>query len=241
MYLLFRSVDQKQLGIIKVIGSWMEYSIGYVPDSHVEIVEYRHLNAKVIPEDVAWAWMFMGAFRGYISIRTGTPQNERLQVLQSEEATGEKVRYDLTDSDIANTTTLMKELMRFKLDEIYDKRMVQLNMGVSELELSSWAQQKAEASAYTADPSSATPLLASLASARGITLEEMVAKVNSAVSAYNNSVATLLASKQLVETEIKACTTIADCCRLLHNRFEVQMSIHQMEAEGITYSSRFDV
>ncbi len=241
MYLLFRSVDQKQLGIIKVIGSWMEYSIGYVPDSHVEIVEYRHLNAKVIPEDVAWAWMFMGAFRGYISIRTGTPQNERLQVLQSEEATGEKVRYDLTESDVANTTTLMKELMRFKLDEIYDKRMVQLNMGVSELELSSWAQQKAEASAYTADPSTTTPLLSSLASARGITLDEMVAKVNSAVSAYNNSVATLLASKQLVETEIKACASIADCCRLLHNRFEVQMSIHQMEAEGITYSSRFDV
>jgi len=241
MFLLFRSVDQRQLGIIKVIGSWMEYSIGYIPDTHTEIVEYRHLKAKVIPEDVAWSWMFMGAFRGYISVRSATPQNERLQVIQSEEADGEKTKYYLTDADNNNTAALMREIMRFKLDEVYDRRMVQLNMSVSDLELNSWKQQQAEAEQYVLGETTYLPLLSALASARGISLEDMVNKVKTAVTDYNVKVTNLLAAKQTIESEIKSCVNIADCCRLLHNRFEVQMSSAQMELEGITYSSRFDL
>lgn len=240
MFLLFRSVDQRQLGIIKVIGSWMDYSIGYLPDSHAEIVEYRHLKAKVIHENVAWSWMFIGAFRGYISVRSGTPQNEKLQVIQSEEADGEKTKYYLTPEDNENTTTLMKEIMRLRLDEVYDRRMIQLNMGVSDLESSSWKQQQEEALKFDSG-SVDLPLLNSLSAARGITLEEMVSRVKAAISSFNNKVTELLASKQAIETEIKLCANIADCARLLHNRFEVQMSIAQMELEGIDYSSKFDL
>ena len=91
MYLLFKSVEQRQLGIVQVIGTWMEYSFGYVPDTHVDIAEYRHLNPRIIDEDVAWAWLFIGRYNGHISVRTGTPQNQRLQILQSKEATCENL------------------------------------------------------------------------------------------------------------------------------------------------------
>lgn len=240
MYLLFRAVDQRDLGIIKIVGSWMEYRIGYLPDTHKEIVEYRHINAKIIDEDVAYAWMFMGAYRGLISVRDGTPQNERLQVLQSEEATGTKVKYTLTESDVANTVTLMKEIMRMKLDEVYDKRMVQMNMGVSSLELTSWSQQQTEAVKFFAGETD-LPLLQSLAAARGITLQAMAEKVSLAVQNYNSIITGLLSTKQHVESEIKECSSIADCCRLMHNRFEIQMSLAQQNDEGIEYSSRFDL
>ena len=240
MYLLFKSVNQQQLGIIKVIGSWMDYRVGYLPDTHVDIVEYRHLNARVIDEDVAWSWMFFGAARTLISVRAGTPQNERLQVINSEEATGEKVQYQLTDADIANTTKLMQEAMYLILDEIFDKRLVQLNIGVSTLEQNSWLQQKTEAQSYLTGETN-LPMLTALATVRGISVGEMAAKVNDAVTAYNTSIATMLASKQQIELLIKSCVTIHDCNRLLHNKFGIEMPVKQRTAEQIDYSARFEI
>ena len=124
MYLLFRNAEQREIGNIKIIGTWNRYAIGYVPDDQTDIqVEYRHLNPKIIDEGVAWAWMYWGSYRGYISVRTGTAQNEKLQLLSSQEATGEKTKYQMTDEDKANTTTLMKEVMRMMLDEIFDSSL----------------------------------------------------------------------------------------------------------------------
>ena len=241
MYLLFKSVEPRQLGIIKVIGTWMEFSIGYVPDTHTDIIEFRHLNPKVISEGVAWAWMYIGAYRGLISVRTGTAQNERLQLLSSHEATGEKTKYELTAEDTANTVALMQAILRLKVDDIYDKRMLQLNMGVSTLELSSWDQQKTEAQKYLAGDVTSQPLLSALADARGITLEEMVNKVTTATSNYSDTIADLLARKQEVETDIKACQSIADVTRLMHHRFELDMSQKQRDDEKVDYSSTFNV
>lgn len=240
MYLLFKSVNQQQLGIIKQIGSWMDYRIGYLPDTHKEIVEYRHLNARVIDEDVAWAWMFFGASRTEISVRSGTPQNERLHVLNSEEATGEKVKYKLTDADIANTVKLMQETMRLILDEIFDKRLVQMNIGTSTLEQNSWLQQKTEAAAF-ANGETNLPMLQGLADARGITLDKMVAKVNAATDNHNAQITTMLAAKQQIEKQIKECASIYDCNRLLHNRFGVEMPVKQKELEKIDHCAKFDI
>lgn len=235
MYLLFKNIDARTLGNVQVIGSWNNFAVGFIPDTHTDIIEYRHLNAKVIDEAVAWAWMYFGQWRGYISVRTGTPQNAKLQILSSQEATGEKARYTLTEEDKANTTTLMKEIMRMMLDEIFDKRLIQLNVSVSNLEAATWEQQKAEALA------NGGPLLQALADARGITLEEMVAKVNAAVDSYNTKVAELLARKQLIEQEVKACQNIGDCNRLMHNRFELEMPVAQRSEEAIEYSAKFDI
>lgn len=240
MYLLFKSVNQQQLGIIKIIGSWMDYRVGYLPDSHKEIVEYRHLNARVIDEEVAWAWMFFGAARTSISVRPATPQNERLQVVRSEEPTGEKVKYELTDADVANTTKLMQEAMYLILDEIFDKRLVQMNIGSSTLEQNSWLQQKSEAQAWLSGETN-LPMLQALADARGITVSEMAEKVNAAVAAYNANIASMLASKQQIEVLIKSCVSIYDCNRLLHNRFGIEMPVLQRQAEGIDYSAKFEI
>lgn len=241
MYLLFKNIDARTLGAgIQVIGTWNNYAIGFIPDTHTDIVEYRHLNPKIIEEGVAWAWMFFGSYRGYISIRSGTQQNAKLQLLSSHEATGEKAKYVMTDEDKANTTTLMKEIMRLTLDEIFDKRLIQLNVGVSELESKTWGQQKAEAEAVKAGETNA-PMIQALADARGITLEEMADKVISAIEGYNQKVAELLSRKQAIEQEIKACENIGDCNRLMHNRFEMEMPVVQREEEGISYSAKFDI
>ena len=241
MYILYKAVNQQNLGIIQQLGRWMEYGFGYLPDSHVDIVDYKHLNIRVLEEKVAKCWMFIGAYQESISVRTGTPQNEQLQILSSHEATGEKTKYYLTEDDKLNTALLMKSIMRYTLDEIFDKRILQLNMHVSDLEKNSWEQQKAEANLYSNDNTSATPLLTSLASARGISIDEMVNKVLTAIENYNTQLQTLLSKKQGLETEVKQCVTIADCCRLMHNKFEIQMSLQQQTEEGIEHGSKFDI
>lgn len=240
MYLLFKNVDARSLGNVQVIGTWNNYAIGHVPDTHTDIIEYRHLNPKVIDEGVAWAWMFFGSWRGYISVRSGTPQNGKLNVVSSQEANGEKAKYIMTDEDKANTTILMKEIMRLIVDEIFDKRLIQLNVGVSNLEAQSWIQQKNEAAAFRAGETN-LPMLQALADARGITLEQMVEKVEGAVEAFNLKLADLLAKKQAIEQEIKACENIGDCNRLMHNRFEMEMPVAQKQEEGLEYSAKFDI
>lgn len=238
MYLLFKSVDERRLGIIQKVGYWMEYMVGELPDTHVDIVDWRDLKAKVLDNQaVANAYMFIGHSRGYISVRPGTPQNMALRVVDSEEATGEKGQYTLTADDERNTVKLMQEIMRLKLDEVYDKRMINRKVNVSELEASSWQQQREEA----ADPDSPRPLLTALARARGITVDAMAQKVNDAVARHNEQIEILLEGKQAVENEIKLCTTIAECNTILHNRFEVTMPSYQAEEEGVTHSARWNV
>lgn len=240
MYLLFKSVNQSQRGIIEIIGSWMNYTIGYLPDTHISTFDYRSLNPRIISEEVAYSYMFFGAARSFISIRSGTPQNQRLQVLSSTEADGEKGKYELTINDIGNTVTLMQEVMRLILDEYYDKKLINVNATVSELELNSWPQQKNEAELFLQGESN-LPLLSSLASTRGISLEEMVDKVTNAIKNYNNLIAEMLTSKQQIEKEIKECKTIIDCNTLMHMRFGVEMPLIQRSEKNINHSAVFNL
>jgi hypothetical protein len=241
MYILFKAVSEREQGIVQTIGRVLNYTVGQLPDTHNDIADYNHLNPKVLPENVALAWKFFGAYRDLISVRSGTLQNEQLQIIASSEATGEKEKYYFTEDDKANATAFMKEIMRMMVDEVYDKRFVQANLSSSILEASTWIEQRKEAEAYNLDSNVSVPMLSALAASRGITVSEMVVKVNSALAAYNDKIAELLANKQAREQEIKACQSIADCNRLLHNRFDMTMPGGQQQAEGITTGSKFDL
>jgi hypothetical protein len=210
------------------------YTIGFVPDTHAEVADFMQLNPKVLPENVALAWKFFGAYTNNISVRTGTLQNEQLQILASNEATGEKEKYYLTEEDQANTTAFMKELMRYMLDEVYDKRFGQANLPPSGLEAATWTQQRAEAQAYSQDPNASVPMLTMLATARNITVGEMANKVLTAIANYNNTVAELIARKQSRIEIIKACNSIADCNRVFHRYFDMCMPLKQMQDEDIS-------
>ena len=241
MYILFKTVPSERLGIIQIVGRVLNYAVGHIPDTHVDIAEYNFLKPTVLDEATASGWKFFALARDYISVRAGTPQNEQLSVAESNEPTGEKVKYYLTDTDKANGAGFMKALMRQILDDVYDKRFTQLNLAASSLEQGTWAQQKAESEAYQANNNTSTPMLSALATARGITVQAMAEKVILAVNKYNQDVSTLLASKQSVEQEIKQCVSIYDCNRLMHNRFDCTMPLLQAQAEGVTTGSKFDL
>lgn len=241
MYLLFKSVSQRDLGIVQPVGRWANFIIGYLPDTHKDVFDFRYLRPRIIDENVAYAYLFLTSFRDYINVRPGTPQNDRLQVLSSEEDIGTKVKYYLTDQDKSNTVLLYREIMRYILDEVYDKRLIELKLNVSDIESQSWDQQRQEAVAYKTDASSPTPMLTILASSRNITVSEMADKVINAVNKYNSDLTNLLGRKQGIENEIKQCLSLPDCYRLMHNRFEISMSQQQKEEENVTTEAKFDI
>lgn len=242
MYLLFKSVSDMELGLVRRAGHYQDYVIGILDDSVKDIAKYEHLNATILPENVAMGWKFAGNYSGYLSVRANTAANEQLNnIVSSAEEEGVKVKYYLSDDDKSNGAAFMKALLRKILDDVYDKRFTQINLPVSKLEEISWAQQRAEAEAFIADNTAATPLLTSLAQSRGITVNEMANKVIDAITDYNQKVATLLANKQLIETEIKSCAGIEDLNILIHNRFGYNMPAKQQQDLGITTSSTYDL
>ena len=229
MYLLFKTVSDQQLGIVKRAGHYLDFVLGYLDDSIKELVDISHLKATVIDDnDVALAWKFAGNYSGYLSVKANTNAEEQLQFLSSLEDETIKAKYYLTDADKANATEFMKIAMRKIVNDVYDKRLKELD-NASQLEMNSWAQQRAEAEAYTADATAATPMLSALAEARSITVADMVALVLTAINSYNTKIATLMSNKQAIETKIKVCTNLAECNILLHTNFGYNMPANQQK------------
>lgn len=79
----------------------------------------------------------------------------------------------------------------------------------TDLEQSTWSQQLAEATAYTANSSASTPLLSALAAVKGITVAQYAEKVMSASAAYNTAVATLMTNLKTATAEINAAADAA--------------------------------
>jgi hypothetical protein len=239
MYLIFKRVDQRNIGPIQIVGRALEYDIGYIPTTHEDIIPFAHLNATVVSDVIGNAWVFMQAWSGQISVRGDSLQDDRLNVVSSSEEPGTKVKYTATAEELANGLTFFKILMGKMLDEIYDSRFAKTR--VTNLESATWTSQREETMAYRADNSAATPVLSQLATARGITLDTMVDLVYTAIQQYDNTIAQLLAAKQAIEGEIKSCQTISDCWVIMHNRFELHMPMPLMISLGVTDGSRLNV
>lgn len=71
-------------------------------------------------------------------------------------------------------------------------------------EIDSWSRQLAEAQSYAANPTSATPYLSGLSSARGVPLVDVVARVLAKASAYSALSSALVGRRQRAEDQIQA-------------------------------------
>ena len=92
-------------------------------------------------------------------------------------------------------------------------------------------QQKEEAAKYTANNSASVPMLTTLATARGITVAQLVEKINSKVASFNSSIATLLGQQKALEDEVDALANIGDCHRWRHTKLGIGASTQQIASE----------
>lgn len=81
--------------------------------------------------------------------------------------------------------------------------------GVPQFERDSWAQQSLEAQAWAADKSAATPILAGIAQARGVPLDDLRAKALAKSNAYTALTASVAGQRQALEDQIRAAETLA--------------------------------
>lgn len=241
MLMVFKTVSEPQMGLVKRVGQYLDYIIGWLDDSIKDKVDVSHLNPTIInDENVALAWKFCGNYSGYVSVRVNTLANDQLEILSSVEPSNVKKKYYLTDEDKQNAAALMKIVLRKILDEVYDKRLQHINLGVSALEFYTWSTQYQEAIDYLQNNTEA-PMLQTLAEHRGISIQEMAQKVIDAKKRFDEQVSTLLAKKQLIEKEIKECADIKDLNLLIHRRFEYNMPAKQQQEMGIEESSKYDL
>ena len=81
--------------------------------------------------------------------------------------------------------------------------------GVPQFERDSWAAQALEAQAWAADKSAATPILAGIAQARGVPLDDLRAKALAKTNAYTALTASVAGQRQALEDQIRAAETLA--------------------------------
>ena len=104
----------------------------------------------------------------------------------------------------------LDELKAEKLAEINamcDAALKAMTPTYPDRELLTFDQQKQEALAYTADPSSPCPLLSPLAAARGISLELLCQKVIAKATAFSTVSGTLIGQRQAYEDQLDLCET----------------------------------
>ena len=242
MFLVFKTVSEPQLGLVKRVGQYIDYIVGWLDDSVKDLVPIKHLNPTIIEdENVALAWKFAGNYSGYVSVRVNTLMNDQLDIVSSYEPSSVKKKYYLTDEDIQNGATFMKIVLRKMLDEVYDKRLEHLNLGVSTLELLSWNTQFVEAKNHLDSNDTNVPMLQSLAEQRNISITEMASKVIDAKIKFDDKISELLSKKQLIEKEIKECKDMKELNVLIHKRFGYNMPVKQQQEMGIEESSKYDL
>lgn len=239
MYLILESKTDQELSPIQRYGHWLHHVVGYLPPEAESRTDLTKYNAMVVSEDVAKAWKFAGISRDFINIKPNT--FEKQVFAESMEPLTEKVRYYLTEEDIANTVLFMKAVMTKMLHMHYNRELEKLSINSSNVEMISWAEQKKEALAYMEDNSVATPVLSILAAERGISVGELATKVVEKVTAYNTAVATLLSKQQVIDQLIKNANTIKSLNTILHTRFAIAMPYSQREEEGITTEPEFNL
>ena len=245
MYLLFKKQTGNKLTGLEVLGTWGVFDVAYLPPEREPFFDIDTIKATILPsEGVARAFIFMGVgYRGWLNIRQNSPNNYLLpeDLRMSGEQDTEKVKYYLTEQNVADTVTLAKCIMRKISQEHFDLRYKELNLEAGVLETATWPTQRKEAEAFRQNSNGSFPTLERLAAARSISLADMVSKVEAAIQKYEAKVGEVLEQSQAIETLIRNCQNIADVNRLLHVRFGWDMPSIQREDEGITSLAKFNL
>lgn len=94
----------------------------------------------------------------------------------------------------------------------YNSSVTALVGNTDQYELASWSKQEAEARAYVADNTVATPLLSGMVAARklGETVLEFANKIITNADAYKVAYASILGAYQAKQKSINAATTVAE-------------------------------
>ena len=97
-----------------------------------------------------------------------------------------------------------------EINAVADKAIATLTATYPDREIATFDKQEAEARAYAADPTAATPLLSALSQARGMELPELVRRVIAKADAFAVVCGSIIGQRQALEDRLDACETLED-------------------------------
>ena len=221
-------------GWITDYHSYSSYKIGVVEDEYQDMrVELDHINADALPADLARFSIFANAYGGTIKLRVGSePADDYPQLGISEDPDANKYVHTLTSDEVAGAVAFNHYIFKRIIRDRYNQKFKELSKWSSSLEQATWEQQKSEAAAWTADNSASTPMLSTMATARGLTVSALVAKINTKLTSYNNALATQLAEQKDLEDEVDALADIAACHKWRHEKLGIGVTAAQLEDDS---------
>ncbi len=86
-----------------------------------------------------------------------------------------------------------------KVGTVFDSKVSLVTSGYTDKSIETWDLQRSEALAYDADVNAPTPLVDSLAIARGITKEDLVGRILAKATAFAGVMGALLGNQQRIE------------------------------------------
>lgn len=221
-------------GWITDYHSYCSYKVGVVEDEYQDMrVELDHINADVLPTDLARFSIFANAYGGTVKLRVGSaPADDYPQLGISEDPDANKYVHTLTDAEVAGAVSFNHYLFKRIIRDRYNQKFLELNKWSSSLEKATWEQQKSEATAWTADNTASTPMLTTMATARGISVSDLVSKINTKLTAYNSALATQLAAQKDLEDDVDALDTIAKCHKWRHEKLGIGVTAQQLSDDA---------
>lgn len=159
------------------------------------------------------------------------PETRELRVTAPTEVSPTKITMPMDQQRIDSAVIAMKMVAKAVIEEEFDKRLAKADLS-NALEDASFVYQYEEAQAWKADNSAATPLLSALATARDLTVAEMVAKIDTARNNHKTRVTKLIQKMTEVKQAYKSCTTVQAMNRFYEDYFSVEMPFQQAIADG---------
>jgi len=234
IHVLVKQQDASGKGWLESYYGYGAYGVYRIADEHQDMrLDLDSIGAETLTAAEAKSAIFSDAYRGYVKIKSGTSISDDFPEIESDEDVPSSTRYDMTADDIASGLSFNKILFKkYIRDRFNDKAKDIVSARVGDLEQLSFEQQKSEAAAWTADNTASTPMLTTMATARGITVSALVSKINTKVAAYNTAIATKLAEQKVLEDEVDALDTIAKAHKWRHEKLGLTASTEQLAEDS---------
>ena len=182
-----------------------------------------------VSEDVGkWGVKHFGEVRAVVKVTDDDPLSEDDDYALEQLPDG-RTKVELPQARYDAAIEFMKTAAKLIIEDEYDRKFLTLKAEESKLEQYLWDTQITESNNLEGE----TPLLNSIATAKGITVSEVATSVLAGNKTFNEKVQALYDAMLSLKQEFKSCATIKELNVLWQKYMGVPMPYTQMVEEGL--------
>ena len=182
-----------------------------------------------VTEDVGrWGVKHFGEVRAKVKVTDEDPLSEDDEYALEQLEDG-RTKVELPQERYDAAIAFMKVAAKLIIEDEYDRKFLTLKAEESKLEQYLWDAQITEANNLEGE----TPLLNSIATAKGIAVSEVASSVLAGNKTFNDKVKALYDAMLALKQEFKSCATIKELNVLWQKYMGVPMPYTQMVEEGL--------